>query len=387
MGDSERPAFTARVLNGIGEVGAADWDACAGHANPFVAHAFLAAAEESGSATAETGWAPQHIVVEDHAGRIQGAMPLYLKSHSQGEYVFDHGWADAFERAGGRYYPKFLSAVPFCPVTGPRLMARPGPGSAAARQALIAAGVEVTARAGVSSLHINFLEEADWQMLGEVGFLRRSDSQFHWTNQGYANFDDFLASLASRKRKAVRRERRAAADSGLTIEVLTGDDLKTNHWDDFFECYIATSEHKWGYPYLTRDFFDRLGASMAGKVVLMLASYEGRVIAGAFNMLGADALYGRNWGALGYVAFLHFELCYYRAIEVAIEIGLARVEAGAQGAHKIARGYLPVHTYSAHWIRHEGLRDAVGDYLDRERSAVDAQVEALASYAPFRKCD
>ena len=387
MGDSDRPAFTARVLNGIGEVRAAEWDACAGHANPFVSHAFLAALEDSGSAAPETGWAPHHIVVEDAAGRVQGAMPLYLKSHSQGEYVFDHGWADAFERAGGRYYPKFLCAVPFCPVTGPRLMVRPGPNADTARRALIAAGVEVTTRAGVSSLHVNFLEETDWHALGEVGFLRRSDRQFHWTNDGYTDFDDFLASLASRKRKAVRRERREALASGLTIETLTGNDLKTIHWDAFFECYLATSEHKWGYPYLTRDFFDRLGATMADKVVLMLAADEGRTIAGAFNMLGADTLYGRNWGSLGYVPFLHFELCYYRAIDFAIAHGLARVEAGAQGAHKIARGYLPVHTYSAHWIRHEGLRDAVEDYLGRERIAVDAEVEALANYAPFRKCD
>ena len=387
MGDSERGLFTARVLSGIGEVRAVDWDACAGALNPFVCHAFLAAAEDSGSATAEAGWMPQHIVVEDMNGRVVGAMPLYLKSHSQGEYIFDHGWADAFERAGGAYYPKFLSAAPFSPVAGPRLMTRPGPQAFEARRGLIAAAVELTERAEVSSLHVNFLPEDEWRDLGDVGFLRRSDRQFHWFNDGYEDFDGFLASLTSRKRKAVKRERRAAAESGLTIEILTNNDLTTAHWNAFFECYMATADRKWGYPYLTREFFDRLGETIAHKVVLMLASHDGRVVAGAYNMLGGDALYGRNWGALGYFPFLHFELCYYRAIEFAIDHGLARVEAGAQGHHKIARGYMPVHTYSAHWIRHEGLREAVADYLDHERPAVDQEIEALATYAPFRKED
>ena len=389
MGDSDRPAYTVKVLSGIGEVRAADWDACAGVdnglGNPFVRHAFLAALEDSGSAVPQAGWAPRHLVVEDGAGRVAGVAPMYLKSHSQGEYVFDHGWAAAFERAGGHYYPKLQVSVPFTPVTGPRLMTRPGPDAPSVRRALTAACVEVTARAEVSSLHVTFLPEAEWRALGAAGFLLRSDRQFHWINAGYDAFDGFLAGLASRKRKAVRRERRAAAASGLRVEVLTGSDLKSIHWDAFFECYMATSDRKWGYPYLTRDFFDRLGAAMADNVVLMMASDEGRYVAGALNLMGADALYGRNWGALGHYPFLHFELCYYRAIEFAIDRGLARVEAGAQGPHKIARGYLPVHTYSAHWIRHEGLRDAVDDYLGRERAAVDAEVEALATYAPFRK--
>lgn len=385
MGDSERPAYAAKLIKSIGEISAADWDACAGGDNPFVSHAFLAALEESGTATAKTGWAPHHLVIEDGLGRVQGVAPLYLKSHSQGEYVFDHGWADAFERAGGQYYPKFQLAVPFSPVTGPRLMARPGPAAEAVRRALIAACVEVTERAGVSSLHVTFATEEEWRALGAAGFLQRSDRQFHWTNQGYADFDGFLASLASRKRKAVRRERRAATASGLTIERITGIDIKSKHWDAFFSCYIATSRGKWGYPYLNRDFFTRLGDSMVDKVVLIMASEEGRYVAGALNLIGADTLYGRNWGCLGDYPFLHFEVCYYHAIEFAIENGLATVEAGAQGPHKIARGYLPVRTHSAHWISHPGLRDAIENYLGHERVAVDDEIEALADYSPFRK--
>ncbi len=385
MGDSEHPAYAAKLIKGIGEIGAADWDACAGGDNPFVCHAFLAALEGSGTATAETGWAPHHLVIEDGLGRVQGVAPLYLKSHSQGEYVFDYGWADAFERAGGRYYPKFQLSVPFSPVNGPRLMARPGPTAEAVRRALIAACVEVTERAGVSSLHVTFATEEEWRALGAAGFLQRSDRQFHWANQGYADFDGFLASLASRKRKAVRRERRAATASGLTIETITGFDIKSKHWDAFFACYIATSRGKWGYPYLNRDFFTRLGETMADKVALIMASDEGRYVAGALNLIGADTLYGRNWGCLGDYPFLHFEVCYYRAIELAIENGLATVEAGAQGPHKIARGYLPVRTHSAHWISHPGLRDAIEDYLGHERGAVDDEIEALADYSPFRK--
>ncbi len=385
MGDSERPAYAAKAIKGIGEIGATDWDACAGGGNPFVSHAFLAALEGSGSAAPETGWAPHHLVIEDGLGRVQGVAPLYLKSHSQGEYVFDHGWADAFERAGGRYYPKFQVSVPFSPVTGPRLMTRPGPAAEAARRALIAACVEVTERAGVSSLHVTFATEEEWRALGAAGFLQRSDRQFHWSNHGYADFEGFLASLASRKRKAVRRERRRAAASGLTIEIITGSDIKSTHWDAFFACYIATSHGKWGYPYLNREFFARLGETMAHKVALIMASDDGRTVAGALNLIGADTLYGRNWGCLGDYPFLHFEVCYYRAIEFAIQRGLKTVEAGAQGPHKIARGYLPVRTHSAHWISHPGLRDAIEDYLDHERDAVDHEIEVLADYSPFRK--
>ena len=385
MGDSDRPTYVAKVVKGIGDIDAGDWDACAGGDNPFVCHAFITALEESGSASAETGWAPHHLVIEDALGRVQGAAPLYLKNHSQGEYVFDHGWADAFERAGGHYYPKFQLSVPFSPVTGPRLMTRPGPAAEAARRALIAACQELTMRAGASSLHVTFTTEDEWRALGDAGFLQRSDRQFHWKNHGYENFEGFLASLASRKRKAVRRERREALRPGLIIETLTGNDIKSKHWDAFFACYIATSHGKWGYPYLKRDFFTRLGETMAERVALIMASDDGAYVAGALNLIGADTLYGRNWGCLGHYPFLHFEVCYYQAIQFAIERGLACVEAGAQGPHKIARGYLPVRTNSAHWIRHPGLRDAVRDYLNHERDAVDDEIAALADYSPFRK--
>ncbi len=385
MDDGDRPPFTARVLAGIGEAPAAAWDACAGGGNPFVSHAFLAALEDSGSAAPVVGWAPHHLVVEDAGGVIVGAAPAYLKSHSYGEYVFDHAWADAFERAGGRYYPKLQVAVPFTPVTGPRLMVRAGADQDTVKRALIAGCIALARRAGVSSLHVTFPTEAEWRTLGAVGFLLRTDRQFQWRNRGYASFDDFLGRLASRKRKAVRRERREALAAGLTIETLTGAAITSAHWDAFYRCYIATSERKWGHPYLTREFFELLGETLADRVVLVMTANEGRIIAGALNLVGADALYGRNWGALERHPFLHFELCYYRAIDYAIANGLSRVEAGVQGPHKIARGYLPELTYSAHWIENRGLRDAIADYLDHERPAVDAEVEALADHAPFRK--
>ena len=385
MGDSDRALYSARVVGGIDAVPAAAWDACAGDDNPFVSHAFLKALEDSGSATAEVGWAPYHVVVEDARGTIVGTVPAYLKSHSYGEYVFDHAWADAFARAGGAYYPKLQVAVPFTPVTGPRLMVRAGADAATVRRALVAGCVEVARRAGVSSLHVTFPTEAEWRALGVVGFLLRTDRQFMWRNRGYGSFDDFLADLTSRKRKAVRRERREALAEGLTVETLTGAAITSAHWDAFYRCYIATSAAKWGHPYLTRAFFELLGETMADRVVLVMAANEGRIIAGALNLVGSDALYGRNWGALEHHRFLHFELCYYRAIDHAIANKLSRVEAGAQGPHKIARGYLPELTYSAHWIENRGLRDAIADYLDHERPAVDAEVEALADHAPFRR--
>ena len=396
MGDGNRPLFSARVLGGIGEVAAAAWDACAGGDNPFVSHAFLSALEESGSAAPETGWAPRHLVVEDASGAIVGCAPAYLKSHSYGEYVFDHAWAAACERAGGSYYPKLQVAVPFTPVTGPRLMVRARLGEASGgaragadretiRRALITGCVALARSAGVSSLHVTFPTEAEWRGLGAAGFLLRTDRQFHWSNQGYGTFDDFLAQLASRKRKAVRRERRAAQDAGLTIETLTGAAITPAHWDAFYRCYVATAERKWGHPYLNRAFFELLGEKMADRVVLVMAANRGRTIAGALNLVGGGTLYGRNWGALEHHRFLHFELCYYRAIDYAIERGLSRVEAGVQGPHKIARGYLPKITYSAHWIENRGLRAAVAEYLDHERPAIDAEVEALADHAPFRK--
>ncbi len=384
MGDIEQRAVTARVAASITEIRPREWDACAGADNPFVSHAFLAALEQSGSAAPETGWAPHHLVIEDDAGGLKGVVPMYLKSHSFGEYVFDHAWAHAFERAGGRYYPKLQVSVPFTPVTGPRLLVRPGPDEARTRAQLTAGCVEVARRLGVSSLHVTFCGEDEWRRLGEAGFLLRTDQQFHWRNESYGSFDDFLSGLASRKRKTIRRERREATAEGITIETLRGAEIDERHWDAFHRFYLDTAERKWGSPYLNRDFFRRLGQTMADKVVLVMGARHGHYIAGALNILGQDALYGRYWGAVEAHRFLHFEVCYYRAIDFAIEHGLSRVEAGAQGEHKLARGYLPVRTYSAHWVRHRGLRRALADYLGLERREVAAGIELLTNHSPFR---
>lgn len=353
--------------------------------NPFLSHAYLSAMEESGSAIAKTGWLGHHTLLEDAAGTLLGAIPGYLKSHSQGEYVFDHSWADAYERAGGRYYPKLLAAVPFTPVTGPRFLAHPDADAATVRQALLQGAVALTERLGVSSLHVNFPTRDDWDAMGEAGLLLRQDMQYVWRNGGYQTFDDFLAALSSSRRKTIRRERREAR-AGLDIRVLTGADITEAHWDAFFAFYMDTGSRKWGRPYLTRDFFSRLGATMADRIALVMAFRDGIAIAGALNLIGRDALYGRQWGALEEVPFLHFELCYYRAIEFAIDRGLSRVEAGAQGEHKIARGYMPTPVYSAHWIADPALRAPVADYLARERPAVDAEIGVLAEeLSPFRK--
>jgi predicted N-acyltransferase len=375
---------TVKVVQRLAEVPAGDWDACAGADNPFLAHAFLEALEASGSATAETGWLPQHLVIEDERGRLLGAVPLYLKSHSYGEYVFDWGWASAYERAGGSYYPKLQCSVPFTPVTGPRLLLRPEAGAAVA-DALIAAMLELARRHKVSSLHVTFPTRGEWQRLGAAGFLQRVGQQFHWQNAGYASFDDFLAALNSRKRKQIRRERRAALQGGIEIETLTGSAIRGEHWDAFFRFYRSTSDRKWGEAYLTRGFFDLIGARMAERVVLILARKGGRYVAGALNLVGGDTLYGRNWGCHGDFPFLHFEACYYQAIDFAIAHGLARVEAGAQGQHKIQRGYLPVETYSAHWIRDPGFARAVADFLVRERHALESEMAQLEeALSPFR---
>ena len=385
MPDGQEPT-TIRVIDSIGAVEAARWDACAGDGNPFVAHAFLAALEDSGSVRAETGWLPQHLLAESGAGELLGVAPMYLKGHSYGEYVFDHGWAAAYERAGGRYYPKLQVAVPFTPVPGPRLLVKPGPLAESVREILIQGMVEVARRSGVSSLHVTFADETDARALAEAGLMIRTGYQFHWANRGYDSFDDFLAALSSRKRKAIRKERREVAESGIQIRVLTGDAIEPRHWDAFFRFYMDTSDRKWGSPYLTRDFFTRLGATMADRVVLVMAEDRGRLVAGALNLRGTDALYGRNWGCVGDYRFLHFEACYYQAIEYAIAHRLARVEAGAQGEHKIQRGYLPVATRSAHWIRDPGFAAAVQDFLRREQRAVERDMEALAGFSPFRRC-
>jgi predicted N-acyltransferase len=375
---------TVKVMPGIGAIDAAAWDACAGEENPFLSHAFLKALEDSGSCRAATGWQPQHLALEAPDGSVMGTVPLYLKNHSYGEYVFDHAWANAYERAGGSYYPKLQAAVPFTPVTGPRLLLRPDAPDGAA-QALIAAMEQLALRHQVSSVHVTFPTETDWSTLGDAGWLQRVGQQYHWENRGYGSFDDFLGDLNSRKRKSIRKERREVAETGVKIHTLTGDDLRQEHWDVFYKFYMDTSDRKWGSAYLNRKFFRLLGETMADRVVLILVEDDGEWVAGALNLLGTDTLYGRNWGCIATYKHLHFEACYYRAIDFAIERGLKRVEAGAQGQHKIQRGYLPTATYSAHWIRDPGFRAAIEDYLRRERVAVAQDINALMQESPFRQ--
>ncbi len=377
-------SLAVKVVSRIAEVPAADWDACAG-GNPFVSHAFLDALEESGSATAKTGWLPQHLVLPDPKGGLLGCAPLYLKNHSYGEYVFDWNWADAYERAGGRYYPKLQCSVPFTPATGPRLLVHPTAEREEVMAGLTAAMLELARRHQASSLHITFPPEAQFDALGRFGLLQRLGVQYHWQNRGYAAFDDFLDALASRKRKAIRKERRKVAESGIRLRALTGGEIEPRHWDAFFEFYMATADRKWGQPYLTREFFHLLGERLTDRVVLMLADYQGEPVAGALNLKSGDTLYGRNWGALGRFRFLHFETCYYQAIDYAIAHGLKYVEAGAQGEHKIQRGYLPTATYSAHWIADANFSRAVEEFLARERAAVEQEIAYLADHSPFKE--
>jgi predicted N-acyltransferase len=410
--------FRIRVLPAIAEVPADVWDACAnpggalpkadkqahelvkvtselsahgsvetcGYSyNPFVSHAFLGALEASQSAVARTGWQPQHLLAETEDGTVLGTCPCYLKSHSRGEYVFDAGWADAYERAGGAYYPKLQVSVPFTPATGPRLMVRPGAQPEQARAALAAGLMALTEKREASSAHVTFLPREESDVLVARGFLQRTDQQFHWDNAGYATFEDFLTALAARKRKLVKRERRDATADGITLHWLTGSDLTEDVWDAFFSFYMDTGSRKWGRPYLTRAFFSMVGETMREHILLVMARRAGRWIAGAINFIGSDILYGRHWGAIEEHPFLHFEVCYYQAIEYAIAHRLRRVEAGAQGEHKLARGYMPVTTYSAHYIADPALRRAIADYLKRERLYVSAAGEELAAHAPFRK--
>lgn len=371
---------TARIANGVASILPGDWDACAGSGNPFVSHAFLSILERSGSVSVRAGWQSLPIVIDDAEGRPAAIAPAYAKSHSQGEYVFDHAWADAWERAGGQYYPKLQVAVPFTPVPGPRLLLRDG----AMAPALIA-GIEAVADQNqLSSAHVTFLDDGQLPLFEQAGWLIRAGTQFHWADEGYANFDEFLGALASRKRKAIRKER-AAAVEGLTIRHLRGNEITEAHWDAFWTFYQDTGSRKWGRPYLTRLFFSLLGQEMAEQVLLIFAYRDGVPIAGALNLIGADALYGRYWGCTEEVPFLHFELCYYQAIDAAIERGLERVEAGAQGEHKLARGYAPVTTWSAHYLPDPGFRRAVSDYLEREREAVAQEQEYLGVLTPFRR--
>jgi hypothetical protein len=381
-------ALRIRALPSIGDIAATAWDACAGGdgANPFTRHAFLAALETSKSATSRTGWQPQHLVAETADGDIIGVAPCYLKSHSRGEYVFDRGWAEAYEHAGGSYYPKLQVAVPFTPATGRRLMVAPGADVDATRSALARGLIELARLRDASSVHVTFMTEPEWHALGERGFLLRTDQQFHWDNAGFATFDDFLAALSSRKRKTIRRERRDALSPGIEVVWLNGVDLTEAAWDAFFAFYMETGSRKWGRPYLTREFFSRIGETMANDTLLIMAKRGKRFIAGAINFIGDGALFGRHWGAIEHHPFLHFEICYYQAIEYAIAHRLNRVEAGAQGEHKLARGYLPNTTHSAHYIAEPGLRRAIDDYLKRERAYVEAAGRELREASPFRKC-
>nr|WP_314435428.1 GNAT family N-acetyltransferase [uncultured Brevundimonas sp.] len=378
--------FQISVHEGIADIGREAWDACAHPTgDPFVSYDFLHACEASGSAEPRQGWAPRHLALRGEDNAVLGVMPLYLKGNSQGEYVFDHSWADAYERAGGRYYPKLLGAVPFTPATGPRFLNHPDADAAAVRQALLQGALTLVERLGVSSLHVNFPTQPEWAAMTEASLLPRQDIQFIWRNDGYRAFDDFLAALSANRRKSIRRERRDA-QAGLEIRILTGPEITEAHWDAFFAFYMDTGSRKWGRPYLTRDFFSRIGATMADRIALVMAFRDETPIAGALNFIGRDALYGRQWGALDDVPFLHFELCYYQAIEFAIAHGLSRVEAGAQGEHKIARGYLPSPVYSAHFIADPALREPVARYLEGEGPAVEEQRAAMtAELSPFRQ--
>jgi predicted N-acyltransferase len=377
-----------KLLGSIAEADKAEWDALVRARdpafNPFLAHDFLTAMEVSGCTAPDAGWLPRHVTVSKPGGPLLAAAPMYLKGHSYGEYVFDWAWADAFERAGGKYYPKLLCAAPFSPVTGPRLLAPAGDDEALAKT-LLAGMVEAAKRMEVSSLHIIFPTRAEWEFAGRCGFLLREGKQFHWENNGYQSFDDFLDALSSRKRKNIRKERSRATDNGIEIRRLTGGEIEPAHWDAFYKFYMDTAARKWGRPYLNREFFEELGARLADRVLLVIAFREGRAVAGALNLFSDDAIFGRNWGCLEDHPFLHFECCYYQAIDFAIERGLKRVEAGAGGSHKVTRGYLPSPTYSAHWIADDGFRNAVARFLDQERTEVDWERQAMQRRAPFRR--
>jgi predicted N-acyltransferase len=407
------------VAETIGAVAASEWDACANpqvsargdnprcapdsagngqHGstntpmqneeriyNPFISHAFLSALERSNSVGPRTGWQPQHVLARSADGSLVAAAPCYLKSHSRGEYVFDHGWAEAYARAGGDYYPKLQVAVPFTPASGRRLLVRAIPQSETVAQALAGGLVEICKICGASGVHVTFAPETEYRLLGELGYLQRTDQQFHWENRGFGSFDEFLAALTARKRKTIRRERHDALANGITVHWLTGSDLTEEVWDAFFDFYMETGSRKWGRPYLTRQFYSLVGQAMPERIVLIMAKRAGRWIAGAINFLGSDSLFGRHWGAIEHHPFLHFELCYYQAIDYAIAHKVSWVEAGAQGEHKIARGYMPTTTYSAHYIADPALRRAIADYLKRERAYIAAAGTELATLTPFRK--
>ncbi len=378
--DNSNADIIARLERGVGAINAAEWNALLPDGNPFVAHEFLTLLENSGSIGEGTGWSATPITIRDGKGRLVAAMPSYLKSHSQGEYVFDHSWAQALESAGGRYYPKLQIAAPFTPADGPRLLLADDKWA----EPLLIAAQNLVEQNGLSSAHATFIAPEQRDMFEAVGWLMRSDTQFHWHDDDYGDFNGFLASLTSRKRKAIRKERREAL-AGIDIVHLTGEQIGEEHWDAFWEFYQDTGMRKYGRPYLTRAAFALMGERMGDRIILMLALQQGRPIAGALNFIGSDTLYGRYWGCTVDKPYLHFELCYYQAIEAALARGLKTVEAGAQGGHKLARGYEPELTWSAHYIADPGFRSAVSDFLKREREAVAQDREFLAEMLPFRK--
>jgi predicted N-acyltransferase len=387
--------YTVRVIRQIQEAGKANWGDLFGtssrtrteYYNPFISYNYLSSLEESGSASIDSGWLPSHVLLHDEKGSLAGAVPAYLKDNSQGEYVFDHGWADAFERAGGNYYPKLQCSVPFTPASGPRLLLREPQSVQLTQDMLAKVLVDLTDQLGISSAHVTFAPDDDIQVLTKAGFLHRTDQQFHFINQGYRDHNEFLDALSSRKRKDLRKERAAALSGGIEIDWLTGSDLTEDIWNQFFAFYMDTGSRKWGQPYLTRKFYSLIGERMAEDILLIMAKRDGRYIAGAINFIGSDALYGRHWGCIEDHPFLHFEVCYHQAIDFALAKGLSRVEAGAQGSHKLARGYMPVTTHSAHYIAHPGFRKAVSDYLIHERKEVDAVQDYLDDHGPFRKAE
>jgi predicted N-acyltransferase len=377
-----------KVFPDIREIGQSCWDKCAAPKgstfDPFTSYSFLRALEESKSACSESGWSPCHLGLESSSGELLGIVPSYLKSHSQGEYVFDYAWADAFERAGGRYYPKLQISIPFTPATGRRLLVSDRVDSKGLETELAQGLLTLADRLKASSVHLTFLEKEQWQGLSKLGFLQRTHSQFHWENRDYRSFSEFLDSLASKKRKNIKRERKGAIDSGVVIERITGKEILESHWDAFYKFYLDTANRKWGSAYLTREFFSMVGETMPEHILLIMCKKGGRYIAGAINFIGSECLYGRNWGCSEDYPYLHFEVCYYQAIDFAIENNLKRVEAGAQGAHKLARGYMPTHTYSSHWIANDSFSEAVSSYLDQERQHVDQEIDFVEKKGPFK---
>ena len=384
MADS-KGSYIARIVENISDISAKDWNSLAGNENPFISHEFLTALEETDCATQRTGWLPHHLIIEDEKKKIIAASPLYIKSHSQGEYVFDHGWANAWEQAGGNYYPKMQVSIPFAPITGPRLLTNSSSLTEDSKLSLIKALEAVCLKLNLSSVHVTFSTEYEWDLMGKSGWVQRIGRQYHWHNRGYNSFEDFLDELTSRKRKAIRKERRSIFEQNIVVRPYVGEDIKASHWDSFYRFYVDTYDRKWGYPYLTRAFFEALQERLGDSVVLMIAELGDIPVAGALNLCSSDALYGRNWGCIQDFPFLHFETCYYQAIDFAIAHNLSRVEAGTQGPHKIQRGYEPVETYSAHYIPNNSFRDAVENFCREEKREVEWEILKTNEHSPYRQ--